>query len=246
MGRLRFFAREVGPQVDPIEIRRRSPTCRREGGGGYIEGDHGLVINFPRGQFAGPGDKEGNAHSTFEKLALVSAQRGVVTRVVGQKRLLAGATVVAEEKDQRVLVSSSFPQMRGEPPDVVIQTDEQGEITPAFRVRNRGGDAIPILFQNLQRRVHGVIGEVEKPWLFRVAGHERHGLVGKKVGGIAVVFLQIAAPVNHVAGIGGLESWLSVLVQNEIMHRHQKAEIVVEPPRLRHIGGTKSQVPLPY
>src|SRR4051812_34112804 len=76
-----------------------------------------------------------------------------------------------------------------------------------------------------------------------MAVDEGQGLVGKKIGRVAVKLLQLAAPINQVLRVRGAEFGFRVFVQQEIVTAHEEAEIVIESARLRVMGGAEALMP---
>ncbi|MBI5760234.1 MAG: hypothetical protein HZA46_17090 [Planctomycetales bacterium] len=135
--------------------------------------------------------------------------------------------------------------MSGDAAHAVIETNQQREVSAPIRIGDGGWHAVAIFLEDFQRRVDGVVGEVQEPRLLGVPVHEGECLVGEQVRGVAVELLPFASPINHVARIGGLELRLGVFAEREVVHGHEESKEVIESSSLRQMRGTESEMPLP-
>src|SRR5580692_1761634 len=91
--------------------------------------------------------------------------------------------------------------------------------------------------------MYGIEGKVKKPGLARMAIHEGERFIGEEIGGVAIELLQFAAAINHVLRVSGAELCFGILVQEIIVPTHEKAEVIVEPARLRMMLAIEALMP---
>src|SRR5262249_1726583 len=151
--------------------------------------------------------------STFQRLSLVAAKGSIYGCVICKKRFATRAAVIANEKDDGVLIETGFFQVGRHAAYGVVETDQKRKVTPGVGFGDRRGNAVSVLFQDFQRRVNGIVGQIEKPRLLLVTVDEGYGFVRKQICRVALEFLQFAAAIDHVVRVRGAEFGFGVVMQ---------------------------------
>jgi hypothetical protein len=119
-------------------------------------------------------------------------------RHVAGSRLGGGTTVVAEEEDERVLFQPEAPQRVEHASHGVVQGGGHGGVDTTLLVLD-GGEAVEVSGDRLQRRVHGIEGQVDEERLRAVLLDERHRFPPEGVGQVLLLDDRLHAPQDRVA-----------------------------------------------
>ena len=119
-----------------------------------------------------------------------------VARAVDGGAFHGWAAIVADEKHQGVFLLTGLHQFFSNPADRLVEGQQHGSIDAAAGV----GDAWEFrqAFGGcLHRRVHGIEGEIEEPWMGFVVFNEGLGLASKCVGGVVQFLHRLVAAQNR-------------------------------------------------
>ena len=127
-----------------------------------------------------PAHEVRHADPAVPRIPLPGVQRTVGTTAVD----VAGATVVAHEEDERVLVAAGPLQMLDDAPDAIVHRDHHRGVD-AIEIGSAAG-ALHILLGCLQRRMRRRAGEIEEERIGAARTDEVDRAVGEHIREIAV------------------------------------------------------------
>ncbi|OPZ04305.1 MAG: hypothetical protein BWZ10_03187 [candidate division BRC1 bacterium ADurb.BinA364] len=195
-----------------------------------VEAHRHFGINLSSRNYAFPADYVRDSDSAFEDLALVAAQRIVARGGFGSR-----AAVVAVEENQRLFFQVQLAQFVQYAPHGVVHGGGHAGIGSPFRIGNVR-EAVLVGLERLERRVHGVEGQVKEKGLILGAFDECGRFAGEGVGEVFLLFDRLAVAddgidirlAGHV-GVGAAE----------------EAEVIVESALVRAQSLLEADMPFP-
>ena len=162
-----------------FEIRGRRGSSGSQGGRQDVERRHRSVDRGPRRDRRRPAQQVRHADA-----ALVVGQLAAGERLArAQPGEVAGAAVVRQEDDQRVVGDPRFLQGVEDPADRVVERGDHPEVDPPQFVL-LVGEPVVVLLRDLERRVRRVERRVEEERLIGVPADEVDRLVAEDVGDV--------------------------------------------------------------
>lgn len=203
-------------EVDAVELptRRRLHTREREEGRGQVHGDGGLLRHLARRQMTGPAHEAIHTDAAFPKRSLVVEKR----RVVG----VTLPAIVAAEDDERIVRDPLLLQLREQHSDTVVDFLQHRSVGFTIAVIHVFfGDLRLGTARRLERRVNGLVGEVEEERFLRVLANKLDGVLVQQVS-------EVTARLHRVLALAQFVGAIEIFVAIVIRVAEQRAEVFVE------------------